>query len=233
MFFETIHLVMLGKKMNAAQRQKLQRSKLKRSKNQWKTKAMNRLDQLRLEKRKNRYLSKSRDRWKDRYFAEKTASQISAACPDEPLLYLMVVDTSQTQPVREKETAEITVAMEAWAQAFSADSPDHILPFYAEDTVLWGTLSTVRRDTPAAIRDYFVQVFTYTERKVTFADPLIRVYGDTAVNTGSSTFSWVRAGQAETIPTRYSMTYVKRKRRWLIIDHHSSVMPEPDAKEGT
>src|SRR5882762_9480269 len=91
--------VMLGKKMNAAQRQKLQRSKLKLSKNQWKTKAMNRLDQLRLEKRKNRYLSKSRDRWKDRYCAEKTASQVSAACPEEPLLYLMVVDTSQTQAV--------------------------------------------------------------------------------------------------------------------------------------
>src|SRR4029453_1759233 len=105
MFFETIHLVMLGKKMNAAQRQKLQRSKLKRSKHQWKTKAMNRLDQLRLEKRKNRYLSKSRDRWKDRYFAEKTASQISAACPDEPLRYVLFVDTSQTKAVREKDKA--------------------------------------------------------------------------------------------------------------------------------
>jgi len=67
MFFETIHLVMLGKKMNAAQRQKLQGSKLKRSKNQWKTKAMNRLDQLRLEKRKNRYLSKSRDSLPDTF----------------------------------------------------------------------------------------------------------------------------------------------------------------------
>ena len=65
----------------------------------------------------------------------------------------------------------------------------------------------------------------FAERKVTFHDPLIRIFGNTSVNTGSYTFSWVKDGQAETIPARYSLTYVKRNERWRIVDHHLSVIP--------
>lgn len=126
------------------------------------------------------------------------------------------------------DKADVVSAMEAWATAFSAQHPETILASYADEAVLWGTLSPTRRDNPAAIRDYFEQVFTFTVRKVMFHDPLIRVYGTTAVNTGSYTFSWVKDGQAETIPARYSLTYVKRDGRWLIVDHHSSVMPAPE-----
>jgi uncharacterized protein (TIGR02246 family) len=134
-----------------------------------------------------------------------------------------------TSPERAKDDkTDIVSAMEAWAAAFSAEHPGTILSFYADDAVLWGTLSPTRRDDPAAIRDYFEQVFAFTERKVTFHDPLIRVYGNTAVNTGPYTFSWVKNGQAETIPARYSLTYVKPNGRWQIVDHHSSVMPAPD-----
>jgi uncharacterized protein (TIGR02246 family) len=115
--------------------------------------------------------------------------------------------------------------MEAWGNAFSAEHPGTILSFYADDAVLWGTLSPTRRENRAAIRNYFEQVFTFTERKVTFHDPLIRVYANMAINTGPYTFSWVKDGQAETIPARYSFIYVKRDERWLIVDHHSSIMP--------
>jgi hypothetical protein len=89
------------------------------------------------------------------------------------------------------ETGKLQVesAMKLWAEAFSAEHPDTILAFYADDAVLWGTLSPTRRDDPAAIRDYFEQVFTFIDRKVTFKDPLIRVYDDMAINTGYYTFS--------------------------------------------
>lgn len=63
--------------------------------------------------------------------------------------------------------------------------------------------------------------------KVTFGDQLIRVYGDTAVNTGCYTFSYVKDGETRSLPARYSFTYVKRGGNWLIVDHHSSTMPYP------
>jgi len=115
--------------------------------------------------------------------------------------------------------------MEAWAAAFSAETPEAILALYAEDAVLWGTLSPVRRVGAEAIRDYFERVFPFAARKVTFQDPLIRMHGDTALNTGAYTFSWEKGGETVTIAARYSFACVKRNGRWLIADHHSSVMP--------
>ena len=44
---------------------------------------------------------------------------------------------------------------------------------------------------------------------VKFGDQLIRVYGDTAVNTGYYTFSYTKDGETKSIPARYSFTYVK------------------------
>ena len=55
----------------------------------------------------------------------------------------------------------------------------------------------------------------------------VRVYGDTAVNTGYYTFSYEKDGQTQTLPARYSFTLVNDDGKWLIVDHHSSAMPAP------
>jgi uncharacterized protein (TIGR02246 family) len=123
---------------------------------------------------------------------------------------------------------EVTQVTSAWAQALGENDPDKVLPFYAEDAVLWGTLSPVVRSDRAALRDYFVTAFKVLPGlKVAFGDQLIRVYGGAAVNTGYYTFSFVRDGESKTLPARYSFTYVKNGERWLIVDHHSSAMPPP------
>jgi hypothetical protein len=92
-----------------------------------------------------------------------------------------------------------------------------VLSLYADDAVLWGTLSPMVRSDRAALRDYFVTAFRVLPGlKVTFGDQLIRVYGNAAVNTD---------GEVKTLPARYSFTYINNGERWLIVDHHSSAMP--------
>ena len=121
---------------------------------------------------------------------------------------------------------DVAAAASAWARTLGEDDPDKILPFYANDAVLWGTLSPTVRADQAALRDYFVTAFKVLPGlKVTFGDALIRVYGATAVNTGYYTFSYIQNGEAKTLPARYSFTYVQRGDHWLIVDHHSSAMP--------
>src|SRR5215469_6189838 len=123
---------------------------------------------------------------------------------------------------------EVAKATLAWGQALGEDDPDKVLPFYANDAVLWGTLSPTVRADRAALRDYFVTAFKVLPGlKVVFGDQLIRVYEGTAVNTGYYTFSYVKDGEAKSLPARYSFTYVKSGERWLIVDHHSSAMPSP------
>ena len=121
---------------------------------------------------------------------------------------------------------DVAATASSWALALGEDDPDKVLPLYSNDAVLWGTLSPTVRADGRALRDYFVTAFRVLPGlKVAFGDQLIRVYGDTAVNTGYYTFSYVQDGAAKSLPARYSFTYVKSGERWLIVDHHSSAMP--------
>ena len=121
---------------------------------------------------------------------------------------------------------DVAAAAASWGRGLGENDPDKVLPFYANDAVLWGTLSPTVRAERAALRDYFVTAFkVLPSLKVSFGEQLIRVYGTTAVNTGYYTFSYSQNGEAKTLPARYSFTYVKNGERWLIVDHHSSAMP--------
>jgi uncharacterized protein (TIGR02246 family) len=134
-------------------------------------------------------------------------------------------------PVLADDRDDVAAAMDMWRDYLakgSSEDPGEILTLYAEDGVLWGTISSKRRDDPAAIRDYFVNAYkALPNLTVTFEDPYIRVYGDTAVNTGYYTFSYEKEGATQTLPARYSFTLVKRDGDWQIVDHHSSAMPQP------
>ena len=113
-----------------------------------------------------------------------------------------------------------------WGRVLGEDDPDKVLPLYADDAVLWGTLSLMVRSDRAALRDYFVTAFRVLPGlKVTFGDQLIRVYGNAAINTGYYTFSYSKDGEVKILPARYSFTYINNGERWLIVDHHSSAMP--------
>src|SRR6266404_6296194 len=92
----------------------------------------------------------------------------------------------------------------------------------------WGTLSPTIRSDPAAVKAYFVGAFqALPKATVKFGDQVIRVYGNTAVNSGYYTFSYTKDGETKSIPARYSFTYVKDGNDWKIVDHHSSAVPAP------
>src|SRR5215510_12482704 len=78
------------------------------------------------------------------------------------------------------------------------------------------------------LKAYFVGAFqALPKATVKFGDQLIRVYGNTAVNSGYYTFSYTKDGETKSIPARYSLTYVKDGNDWKIVDHHSSAVPAP------
>ena len=148
---------------------------------------------------------------------------LKAACTSIALssLALSLATATWAGPKEDVATASAT-----WARALGEDDPDKVMPLYADDAVLWGTLSPTVRADGAALRDYFVTAFKVLPGlKVAFGDQLIRIYGGTAVNTGYYTFSYVKDGETKSLPARYSFTYVKNGEHWLIVDHHSSAVP--------
>ena len=129
---------------------------------------------------------------------------------------------------------DVAAAGQKWGTVFADNNPETMTALYAKDGVLWGTLSPTVRSDPGAVKAYFVAAFqALPKATVKFGDQLIRVYGDTAVNTGYYTFSFTKDGETKSIPARYSFTYVKDGNDWKIVDHHSSAMPAPAAAART
>ena len=123
---------------------------------------------------------------------------------------------------------DVAAATTHWAAVFAENNPDTIVALYAKDAVLWGTLSPTVRSDPGTVKAYFVGAFgALPKATVKFGDQVIRVYGNTAINTGYYTFSYTKDGEAKSIPARYSFTYVKDGNDWKIVDHHSSAVPAP------
>jgi len=128
----------------------------------------------------------------------------------------------------EKEVAEST---DIWLDTVTSGSEevvDEVVALYAEDGLLWGTVSEQVRDTPAEIRDYFEYFAKLPELSVSSYKGCVRIYDkNLAINSGYYTFTYNKDGQTKKVPARYSFTYHKgSNNQWEIIEHHSSALPE-------
>jgi len=128
------------------------------------------------------------------------------------------------------EKDQVAAATQAWIDGMASHDPERVGALYATDAVLWGTTSPTIRDNPAAIRGYFnLLTRVPPDYKGILGEQRIRVYGDVAINTGTYTFigpARDSAGNALRRPARFTFVYHKRDGRWLIVDHHSSAMPQ-------
>ena len=110
----------------------------------------------------------------------------------------------------------------------NSHEPERVVVLYDPEAVLWGTRSPTLRDNPATVREYFNILRTVPPSyKAVIGEQRIRVYGDTAINSGTYTFSEDRDGKSISRPARFSFVYRNRDGRRLIVDHHSSVVPAP------
>ncbi len=143
---------------------------------------------------------------------------------------VMVMLLGVTSAAQAHDKKGVLAAMNMWKANLAVgtpDNPDKILALYADDAILWGTISPKIRPNPRMIRDYFVNAYKKLPNlTVEFKEPHVRVYGNVAINSGYYTFTYVKDGQQKVLPARYSFSLAKRDGVWLILDHHSSAMPK-------
>ncbi len=121
---------------------------------------------------------------------------------------------------------EIEEALNSWCSAVKTRVPENVVSHYAEDGVLWGTVSPVIRPGHELIREYFVHFLSKEDIQGEVTDQNIRTYGDIAINSGSYIFSWKKKNKPVSAEARFSFVYKKDNGKWLIVDHHSSFKPE-------
>jgi uncharacterized protein (TIGR02246 family) len=127
-----------------------------------------------------------------------------------------------------KETDDVVAVKEAlntWLKAVASGGPDAVMTLYADDAVLLPTLAPGVHANPAKRLEYF-KVFTANENLQGKIDELhTRVFGDVGINSGLYTFSFKKNGQDVSAAARFSFVYKKTALGWLIVDHHSSLVP--------
>lgn len=138
------------------------------------------------------------------------------------------------QPVAGQASAEVdgpsamTIAnlFTQWNAALATDDPQKVADRYATDAVLLPTVSNKVRTDRAGIVDYFTH-FLANKPQGKIEKSYIDVLGpDTAIDTGVYVFTLTQDGEQRQVEARYTFVYELRAGKWLIVNHHSSAMPE-------
>jgi len=118
---------------------------------------------------------------------------------------------------------QVAAATAAWVDAFNSRDAARIASLYDADAVLVDATESRSRTGAAAISEYYKGVAQRSTQRVALGERSIRVFGDTAIDSGTVTLFEMRDGQATTTPARYSLTYRNRGGKWLIVDHQASL----------
>ncbi|WP_207922682.1 SgcJ/EcaC family oxidoreductase [Micromonospora sp. KC606] len=111
-----------------------------------------------------------------------------------------------------------------WNAALTTGDPDVVADRYADDAVLLPTLSNQVRTNRAQIVDYFEHFLENNPQGEIKQSHINILDKNTAIDTGVYVFTLAATGQQ--VEARYTYVYELRDGRWLIVNHHSSAMPE-------
>ncbi|WP_326597967.1 SgcJ/EcaC family oxidoreductase [Streptomyces sp. NBC_01803] len=125
---------------------------------------------------------------------------------------------------------EIRALFGEWNEALATGDPERVADRYAPEAVLEPTLSNLIRHDHAGIVDYF-EHFLLQHPSGEINESYVELLGqDGAVDSGGYTFHLTdpETGVPYDVVARYTFVYERDKHtgEWLIVDHHSSAMPE-------
>ncbi|MDG2035909.1 MAG: SgcJ/EcaC family oxidoreductase [Pseudomonadales bacterium] len=116
----------------------------------------------------------------------------------------------------------IASLFDEWNGAIQTGNPKKVAALYEDTAILLPTVSNKVRHNHDEIEDYFVHFLAKgPQGKIDEAN--IRIFGETAINSGVYTFTFK---DGSVVQARYSFVYRWNGERWMIVEHHSSQMPE-------
>ncbi|MCX4610625.1 SgcJ/EcaC family oxidoreductase [Streptomyces mirabilis] len=153
-----------------------------------------------------------------------TASTLAAATA----VSIGITTSAGAVPQKPPSKARIAALFDGWNAALKTGDPEKVADRYASDAVLLPTVSNRIRDTHAEIVDYF-EHFLANKPVGKKIETIVNVLDEnSALDTGLYEFTLTDpdTGARRTVEARYTYEYEKRGGKWLIVNHHSSVMPE-------
>jgi len=123
---------------------------------------------------------------------------------------------------------KVSEAYHQWCTTLStAKNPQNIVKLYAPDATLLPTFSPkILSNRTDEITHYFEKLLKLHQLKCSTDRLIVVMLGDTAVGTGFYTFSYLdEQHHVKKTPARFTFVYRKENQQWMIVHHHSSVLP--------
>ena len=116
----------------------------------------------------------------------------------------------------------IAALFEEWNTALQTGEPKNVTALYESNAILLPTISNQVRHNHEEIEDYFIH-FLAKGPKGVINESNIRTFGNVAINSGIYTFTF---SDGDSVQARFTYVYRWNGQRWLIMEHHSSALPE-------
>lgn len=141
-----------------------------------------------------------------------------------------IAQTSYTQQCVSITKNDVIHFFDHWNEALQNKNLDVIVSSYDKNAVLFPTLSNKPHANHDEIRNYFVD-FIKRSPSAAITQRTIKTGCNWATDTGLYTFE-LKSPTTTEIKARYSLIYEYLDGHWLIIHHHSSMVPTvKDANE--
>ena len=118
--------------------------------------------------------------------------------------------------------SHIAALFEEWNTALQTGEPKNVTALYESNAILLPTISNQVRHNHEEIEDYFIHFLAKSPKGV-INESNIRTFGNIAINSGIYTFIF---SDGNSVQARFTYVYRWNGQRWLIVEHHSSALPE-------
>ncbi|MBS0350147.1 MAG: SgcJ/EcaC family oxidoreductase [Proteobacteria bacterium] len=145
------------------------------------------------------------------------------------LMWMVVLVTSVTfaAPVTEQQIQRVYYQ---WTHAIESarGNPQPVVSLYAPKAISLATLAPLPLTNHAQLDAYFKKLTSNKGLHVETQQILTQIYPHIAINSGVYTFHFIDSeNKPVALKARFSFVYHESKGRWLIVNHHSSVLPNP------
>ena len=131
------------------------------------------------------------------------------------------------QAVTQNSPKEVSAALTEWARAIRSRNVEKVMSLYTDHAVLLGTLTDIIREGYNSISEYFENFCSRQNLDAEIASENIRLFDNIAINSGNYNFTWTVDNRKVFVRARYTFVYLKQDGKWMILEHHSSLQPQP------
>ncbi|RXJ72707.1 DUF4440 domain-containing protein [Veronia nyctiphanis] len=118
--------------------------------------------------------------------------------------------------------SQIKSLFDDWNNALKTLEPKNVVALYDTEAILLPTVSNKVRHSHEEIEDYFTD-FLQRHPAGTINESNVRLFGELAIHSGVYTFTFKDSGPVQ---ARFTFVYKWNGSKWMIVEHHSSQMPE-------